>query len=431
MPLSPHAPLTTPLPTPAATAAAAVPSARLDHLDAARAFALVLGVVFHAALSFSPLFMGWAVQDISTGAWIPVFLLVSHSFRMELFFLLAGFFSHGLLQRRGLAAFLRSRGVRLGVPFLAGWFLLRPLLVSGWLMGGASLRGDYDFWDSIRAGFASLQTLPAGLFTGSHLWFLYYLLLITGLALALRSAAQGADQALGGRILPRLLARLDAVVSRLARSRWVLPVLILPTAGALWGMQHWGMDTPDRSLRPDWPVLAVYGGFFAVGWLLSRQPQNLAVFERVTATRILLVVASIVLVLRLGVFENDPGHPHHTAAHLAHSLGYAVMMWTLVLLTLGTFRKFFSRPRPAIRYLADSSYWMYLIHLPVVVWLQVAVAEVPIHWLPKLVFVSVATIGVALLTYDLFVRSTLLGQLLNGRRRGRAVRLPRFTTRAD
>jgi peptidoglycan/LPS O-acetylase OafA/YrhL len=96
-------------------------------------------------------------------------------------------------------------------------------------------------------------------------------------------------------------------------------------------------------------------------------------------------------------------------------------MWTMVALTLGVFRHLFSRPRPVIRYLADSSYWMYLVHLPVVVWLQVAVAEVPLHWSLKLAFVSAATIAFALLTYDLFVRSTLVGQVLNGRRRDRVL----------
>ena len=100
-----------------------------------------------------------------------------------------------------------------------------------------------------------------------------------------------------------------------------------------------------------------------------------------------------------------------------------ITLWTLVALTLGIFRKFCSQARPAIRYLADSSYWVYLFHLPVVVWLQVAVAEVPVHWSLKLVFISAATIGLALLTYDLFVRSTLLGQILNGRRRPRALSL--------
>lgn len=397
------------------------PSPRLDHLDAARAFALLLGVVFHASLSFSPYFLGWAVQDISTGAAVLHFMHVSHSFRMELFFLLAGFFSHGLLQRRGAGAFLRSRALRLGVPFVAGWFLLRPLIMSGWIMGAASMRGDYGFLAGIAAGFATLKTLPTGLFTGSHLWFLYYLLLITGLVLGARLVFRRAN---------RLLAALDTAIAWLARSRWALPVLIVPTACALWGMQYWGMDTPDRSLRPHWPVLAVYGGFFAVGWMFGRQPACLDAFDRVTVPRVLLAIASVVFTIKLSVIQGDPGHPHYTAARAAFAFGYATMMWTLVTLTLGVFRKFFSQPRPAIRYLADSSYWMYLIHLPVVVWLQVAVAEIPVHWSLKLVGISLATIGLALLTYDLFVRATWLGQLLNGRRRERALFFPRPVTKA-
>jgi peptidoglycan/LPS O-acetylase OafA/YrhL len=398
------------------------PAPRLDYLDATRAFALVLGVVFHASLSFSPYFMGWAVQDVSTSPWVPDFMAVSHAFRMETFFLLAGFFSHGLLARNGLPAFLRSRLIRLGVPFIAGWFLLRPLIMSGWIMGAASMRGDYDFWAGIRDGFATLEKLPADLFTGSHLWFLYYLLLITGLMLALKLAAQGVDRRVArGQISSRVLPRLDAGVVWLARSAWTLPVLVLPTAGALWGMQYWGLDTPDRSLAPHWPVLAIYGGGFALGWMFARQPDTIAAFGRLTVWRALLAIASAVAVVKLGGVQTDPGHPHFVAAHVAYVLGYAILMWTLVPLTLGFFRRFCSKPRPAFRYLADSSYWMYLIHLPVVVWLQVAVAEVPLPWWVKLAFVSAATIGVALLTYDLFVRATIFGQILNGRRRPRAL----------
>jgi peptidoglycan/LPS O-acetylase OafA/YrhL len=64
---------------------------------------------------------------------------------------------------------------------------------------------------------------------------------------------------------------------------------------------------------------------------------------------------------------------------------------------------------------------MYLIHLPVVVWLQVAVAEVPLHWSLKLAFISTMTIAISLLTYDLFVRATFIGWVLNGRRRDRMI----------
>jgi len=73
---------------------------RLYYLDAVRAFALLLGIVFHASLSFTPMFLGWAVMDISTSPLVSTFMLVSHSFRMELFFLIAGFFSARLSARR-------------------------------------------------------------------------------------------------------------------------------------------------------------------------------------------------------------------------------------------------------------------------------------------------------------------------------------------
>ena len=391
---------------------------RLDHLDATRAFALVLGVVFHASLSFMPVFMGWAVQDVSTGPLVRVFVSVSHAFRMELFFLLAGFFSHLTLERKGAGEFVRSRVIRIVAPFVVGWFLLRPLMISGWIMGSASLRGEVDVWTGLVGGFQSLSTLPAGLFTGSHLWFLYYIALITTLVLVARglpgTTASWKDA---------LVRRADAVVAWLANSPVTLPILAAPTAAALWFMSSWGMDTPDRSLWPHFPALAIYGGFFALGWMLDRQRgADRPKFARLTDA---------------ALDHGGRWHRRHArcwagsnatrairsilAAHVAHALGYALTMWSLVFLTIGVFQKLCPRPNAFVRYVADSSYWMYLIHLPVVVWLQVAVAELPLHWSLKLALVSALTVALSLLTYDCFVRSTFVGWVLNGRRRERVL----------
>jgi peptidoglycan/LPS O-acetylase OafA/YrhL len=402
---------------------AGTPSSRLDFLDATRAFALILGVVFHASMSFLPVFVGWAVQDISTSPIVSNFVTVSHSFRMEAFFLLAGCFSHGMYHRKGWAEFVRSRAIRIAVPFVFGWFLLHPLLVSGWLMGSASLRGDYSFWTGIKGGFEGLKTLPAGLFTRSHLWFLYYLLLITALTLLARAlfVAVGGKQS-------NVVRAADAVVAWLAKSRASLLVLAVPTAAALWFMRFWGMDTPDQSLWPQLPVLAVYGGFFGLGWMFGRQPETISAFARLSFDRWLFGALGIAGTLWLVRFQTDPGYPNFFLAHIGFTASYAFMMWALVALTFGVFKTLCRRERPFVRYIADSSYWMYLVHLPIVVWLQVAVAEVPVHWSLKLAFVSLATMGAALLSYDLFVRSTVIGQVLNGRRRERALR---FSRRGD
>ena len=397
-------------------APAAPPTARLDYLDAARAFALVLGIVFHASLSFMPIFIGWAVQDVSTGPAIAAFVVVSHSFRMELFFLLAGFFGYGVLRRRGVAGFASSRAVRLLVPWVVGWFVLRPLIVSGWVMGADSLRGDFSFWAGIRTGFASLRGLPDSLLTGTHLWFLQYLAMVTGLVLAVRALLVAAGPR-GGVVMRGL----DRAVDRLAASPVRLPLLVVPTAGMLWFMDTWGMDTPDRSLVPHIPVLLVYGGFFGFGWMLGRQPELLERVSRLSWWLWAAAALGIVATLGLVGVQADPAHPRFAEARGAHAIVYALMMWSLVLLTLGVFRQVCTRARPFVRYVADASYWLYLTHLPVVVWLQVAVAEVPQHWALKLVFISAATLGVLLVSYDLFVRSTGLGLVLNGCRRPRVL----------
>jgi len=399
---------------PAVTAPQNGDNARLDYLDATRAFALVLGIVFHACLSFMPVFMGWAVQDISTSPLVGVFMTVSHSFRMEAFFLLAGFFSHLAFHRKGMGEFARARALRIVVPFAAGWFILRPLVVSGWIMGSASLRGEVDIWAGLAGGFQTLSTLPAGIFAGSHLWFLYYLAMITALMLAVRGLVAGA-----GERQEVIVRWADALVAWLAKSPVSLLFLAVPTAGVLWFMRFWGMDTPDQSLRPHFPALAIYGGFFALGWMLDRQRELIAQFTRLTPQRWILASLGVAAILLLGGIERDPGHPHYLAAHVGYALSYALTMWSLVFLTIGVFRKLCPRPNAFVRYVADSSYWMYLIHLPVVVWLQVAVAELPLHWSLKLAFISTMTIGISLLTYDLFVRSTWMGWLLSGRRRDR------------
>ncbi|HEX2101384.1 MAG TPA: acyltransferase family protein [Candidatus Synoicihabitans sp.] len=386
------------------------------HLDAARAFALLLGVVFHASLSFMPMFLGWAVQDVSTSPLVAAFVMISHSFRMELFFLLAGFFGCLTARRMGVVRFCQTRAVRLLVPFVAGWFLLRPLLVSGWIMGSASLRGDYDFWAGLTAGFASLRSLPAGIFTGSHLWFLYYLAMLTALMLVVRGLVTEASP------IGALVRRSgDRFVAGLAESPGAWVVLVMPTAAALWFMRHWGMDTPDQTLWPHAPVLMVYGGFFGLGWMLARHPESLERLTRLSLGRGLLAGVAAVGVLGLVRMQGEPSHPAYTVARIGFVVSYATLMWLLVWLTIGLFRTGCRRERPWVRYVADASFWIYLVHLPLVVWLQVAVAEVPLHWSIKLAAISIVTVAACLVTYDLFVRSTWLGALLNGRRRERVL----------
>lgn len=389
---------------------------RLDYLDAVRAFALLLGIVFHASLSFMPIFIGWAVMDLSTSSTITSFILISHSFRMELFFLIAGFFGHMTFHQKGARAFINSRLTRIAIPFVVGWFVLKPLIISAWVMGGESMRGEVHILNGLKTGFQIWGESPKDFLVGSHLWFLYYLLLVTAIVLVARAVVS-----LNSSIYKNANQWTDLMVAWIANSRFSWLALSLPTAACLWTMSSWGMDTPDKSLVPHWPVLIVYGGFFAFGWFLHRQQKLIERFAQVTPGLAALCILSIGGSLALSVYQTDMSHPHIGLVRAGFALSYAMMMWSLVALGIGLFKRFFDKPSKLVRYIADSSYWLYLIHLPIVVWLQIVFAELALHWSVKLISISLLTIGISLVLYDLFVRSTLIGKTLNGRKKERVL----------
>ena len=94
---------------------------RLHALDAVRGYALLLGIVLHATMSFIP---GptriWIIQDSHPSMTLAVLLFVIHVFRMTTFFLIAGFFAHLSFHRRGTWGFVRDRLQRIALPLAVG-----------------------------------------------------------------------------------------------------------------------------------------------------------------------------------------------------------------------------------------------------------------------------------------------------------------------
>ena len=93
---------------------------------------------------------------------------------------------------------------------------------------------------------------------------------------------------------------------------------------------------------------------------------------------------------------------------------YAFASVTAVFAFIGFMIGYFSSPGPRIRYLSDASYWGYLMHLPLVGFFQILVAPYDFHWGFKLVFIFVPVLSLLFISYQYFVRNTLIGVLLNG-----------------
>ena len=93
---------------------------------------------------------------------------------------------------------------------------------------------------------------------------------------------------------------------------------------------------------------------------------------------------------------------------------YLATLLTLLSLLIG--QQYLSRRSPVLRLLSDASYWIYLVHLPVVCFLQTMLVEARLGLAVKLLLTTGGTFPFCLATYVVFVRYTPIGWMLNGKR---------------
>jgi ABC-type multidrug transport system ATPase subunit/peptidoglycan/LPS O-acetylase OafA/YrhL len=385
---------------------------RLHSLDAVRAFALLLGIVFHCGFSFIPgLFPGiWAAVDSQPSTAISALLFTAHIFRMSLFFFLAGLFAHMLFQRRGAAGFWLDRARRIAAPLIVGWVVLYPALSAVWIWGLTK-----SFGGRLPALPANMPPAPFGAFPLTHLWFLYYLLLLYGVVVGVRSAVAALDRQ------GRTARALDGLIRVLVRSGSAAPLLGVPLCLVLYLQARWimwlGVPTPDQSLIPQLPALVAFGTAFAFGWLVQRQLDLLQTWARLWPIHLVaaLGASAACLVLAGASPKWVPAAPGRLTLEFACC--YCLALWCWVFAITGVAVRFLAGESRARRYLADSAYWLYLVHLPLVAAIQVVVAPWRLHWAIKFPLLVGATLTLLLLSYHLLVRFTWIGELLNGRRR--------------
>jgi ABC-type multidrug transport system ATPase subunit/peptidoglycan/LPS O-acetylase OafA/YrhL len=386
---------------------------RLHSLDAVRAFALLLGVVFHAGFSFLPgMIPGiWAIVDRSPSTAISALLFTSHIFRMSLFFFIAGFFARMMVQRRGTRGFWVDRGKRIAVPLVVGWMILFPSIAVVWTWGLSR-----TFPNGIPAPPANLPPLPAGAFPLTHLWFLYLLLVLYAIVVTARAVIDAADRE------GRIRRAADWIVRRLVNSGAAALVLGVPLSAALYVRSDWvmwfGIPTPDRSVIPEWASVIGYGTALVFGWLVQRQAALLETWGRRWPFHLAGALAATVLCL--GIVGLTP--TLSVAAvdrRLIYAVAYTIGIWCWVFAIVGLAVRFLSNESTLRRYVADSSYWIYLAHLPIVAAFQVLLGHLPWHWSIKFPAILAMSFGVLFASYHLVVRFTAVGALLNGRRQPR------------
>jgi hypothetical protein len=158
-------------------------SDRLHALDAARATALLLGIVLPrddvllATKGADGCRHGQPPQPLPRGTISRLAYVPNGDF-----FLLAGFFGHMSLHKKGLRAFVADRLKRIGIPLVVGWPILFGAIVAVTIWGADVI--SHGGPPQLPSAFPELPAFPL-----THLWFLYVLLWLYAATLLLMGSS--------------------------------------------------------------------------------------------------------------------------------------------------------------------------------------------------------------------------------------------------
>ena len=385
---------------------------RYYYLDNLRALALMLGVFVHAAMAYS-LYMNemWLTSAPEKSTIIEAATMFSHLFRMPLFMLIAGFFGCYLYQKRGLKGFIKNRSLRILLPFVIFFPLLMASFVFLFMYAMEHVENKSPLLQLISTFATNPGARPNMQVSTMQLWFLFNLVLFYCVILVILKIN-----------VLNVKAWLSTCSVRTLRSvlLLVLPLIMVP---ALYSQYALPLHMPDRPYPQLWSF-GYYGVFFAVGWILFSSQYLLDAVNNYWKWMLLVSVIAFSIAyqfyprtIALTVAVNPEGHfPDVTKTlFLAVLQAFISVYMVFALLVLG--KRFLGQENAFFRYMSQSSYWVYLVHVPVILFIQILLMDRDWNlWLKYLLTIALTFI-ISLLSYQVLVRYTPIGWMLNGRQR--------------
>lgn len=351
--------------------------ARRVELDRLRSLACLSTIILHTLQIFSTdPYYHIKSQQVSAAFDAPLWLL--HALRMPLFFLIAGMVAFITLQRAGNAEFLRGRAIRLLPPFFLGILLITP-----WIKYLEVLDGRTITWHGI---IVLTEPAPPPLvmlwryfthffkfFSWSHMWFLFYLLLLSALLLPVLRAIERSTAQATGRC---------ALAAALSLATLVMIELVL--------RPYFPRHIPN--LFWDWANVATYVVCFIAGAAIVRWPDLDQALRR--ALPLTAAVAAIGFVLFVVLERSLP----------VTGVGRAFWLWGVTGLALGAAPLLARGEIPGERYVGEGVLPLYVLHHLPLVAIGFVVKDLPLSFGLRFAIIVAGAFVVTFAVYHVLVR---------------------------
>ncbi|MDB6130776.1 MAG: 2,3,4,5-tetrahydropyridine-2,6-carboxylate N-succinyltransferase [Verrucomicrobiales bacterium] len=428
---------------------------RFFALDALRAVAMLLGVVYHSIGGG----LGIGLKSSESGSFVMDWL---HSFRMPLFFLISGFFCRMMYTKYGAQLYLKRRWSRLGAAMFVSLFAMTafhyymetgtehspvgaPAVVlnvapiapattaiaaltpkhsprihphqakekmSG-IEDGRQLHKMMRPATPIADYFFGVE---AHLFAFGPMWFIWYLLIFATTAPVVAILAQRGLS----KVHPEKLQNISIKALRWGLVPLILALLSIPGRMQNNNSMDWSLGGafgisslfPDGLVQyqPDWAYFFVY---FIAGWWHHRMRAELNQIARLWLP--FFAVGSVVYFLAITfcqIYAPRITSPYYS---LLSIIGYTLFSVSTAYTgygLLGYFQKNFNQPSKVARFFADRAFWIYVLHMDLLgflIWPRFAHLNLP-FWVLTIGSTLIST-GIACVTYELLVRRTFLNKI--------------------
>lgn len=363
--------------------------ARTLSLDNARTLMVLAIVLLHAACAYAMGIPWWHAQD-HKHVLFDLLIVSVDNFALPTLYFLAGAFARTSLDRHGASGFLARKLKRLGLPVIViSAFYLPAMVYVGYLRRAEAPASFIDYWlhwmGSLSDwGFDVITSMATGArfadaFSPHHLWFMSLLLAFFA-AYALWRAA-----------FPNAVKRPEASLRHVLA--WGAVMALGYTAVNLL-VQDWAWARlgPFFLFQPT--RLPVYAAAFIFGIrtqsrLAAGRPMPGSVWVWLAA----FIVAQAAMVACVETFMATQG-PAPLPQALAHGTLRAVLTLSGICLTVNATHRFLAGPSRFRESLASSSYDVYMLHMPLVVFVQAALVPVALPLALKMAAAFVLSVPV-------------------------------------
>ena len=359
--------------------------------DSIRAYLMLLGVPFHVSLIYSS--QAWSVNSLASSEWLTLLNDFIHAFRMQVFFVISGYFSYMLFLKYASTHWLKVRLERVGIPMLAAIPLLTVpqfFMIKAW----TTKIGD---WSSLTL-YQKFNALSWDLI--SHLWFLLVLVVLTvagmGMFKWLRNAKRPAKD--------------------YADINWTKLSVAILLCSLGWGAVRRVLFIFEPQLLSNglfnyaFMQSLFFLPFFILGAMAWKYPAIKALLVKPVPWTFIGSALAFVAYVANQTWSKGEGWLYEIDAIVSMMMG----LWMVnVVFSLG--HRFLNSHSPRVTYLVNASLFIYLVHHPLTIlygiFLVPHIGNNTLGFFTGLAFVF----GIAFILYEIHLRIPFLRFLFSGK----------------